>query len=230
MVAARQFLGVGSVLSPDHASCSYIGGVPMLPPAEAVPTCDHCNAVMTFFLQFEIDMATPSILSLFACTSCANEGSLIPPLPPGSLRGAAVTERFLREAQPNWRALVLPIDGLVPTRSYGPRLECRKIAPAAERKGAIAVVGSPVWLVEDEAPASCVLDGGTTRRMVFLGQVLSDVRFPRLAAAPYQIGYSALRQSEIELNKDHYSLFLGNAVYIYGVEGTRLVYALVQKP
>ena len=60
---------------------SFIGGVPLLPATQPLPSCSHCGATQTFYFQLEFPPShvwAGHGLAMFFCTRCADEERTMP--------------------------------------------------------------------------------------------------------------------------------------------------------
>jgi hypothetical protein len=207
----------------------FVGGKPKLPPGSAVPRCKLCGAEQTFFFQvaFPDDHAWAGLtLAVFACTSCADENSLIPEMLAGALPGANIPKNFLEGYQKNFRFEVFQTTAGRIANDYHERIRFRRIRFGDGNGSSLGQIGgTPTWVLEDESP---YLYDSTTP-MCFLLQVSRGINFETVDGAP--------RQMEIGLSGDQepspydfYQLFIGNAVYMFGTKGPPLylVYAITQ--
>lgn len=195
---------------------SFVGGRPALPPDVALPACDLCGARQTFFFQVAFPAGhswAGRSVALFACTRCADDAHVIPPMLDGPLAGADIPNGFLDAAQVNYRTVVFPTaDGRV-REEYTPAVAFRTITlrSAPPDVPANKVGGDPTWLLEDEAPASYAGRAG----MTFLLQLLPDTHFDIEPGAPPQAVIGLNGQPTVT-GKPYYELFVGNAVYLFG--------------
>jgi|CXWL01.1.fsa_nt_gi hypothetical protein len=215
-----------------HRAESRIGGPPRLPAAEPAPHCGLCGALETCFFS----VAFPSehgwagrSLTVFACTSCADENYFIPEMLNGPLAGAVIPAGFLASYQRNFRLFVFPTcEGTdrtdIEARIEPLELTFEEAGAGAELTGFGWVGGAPRWLLDDEAPASYEGVG----EMLFLLQITPGLTFPRASGAPDQVTLG-LDGKPRPSGTDSYQLFLGNAVYFFGTAtGEPAVYALTQ--
>jgi hypothetical protein len=211
---------------------SFIGGRPKLPPGEAIPVCDLCNAPQTFYFQvaFPADNEWAGLsLATFACTSCADKKLLIPTMLDGPLPGADIPEDFLAAYQINFRFLVFETAKAVLSTAYPEKVAFQRweLVPTDPTTAGNKLGGSPNWLQEDETPASYA---GRTP-MFFLLQLERAFQFPTVSGAPPQIKIG-LSGNPQPANYPYYKLFISNATYLFGTEDRSqpLVYALTQVP
>lgn len=211
---------------------SFVGGHPHLPAAAAVPICQLCGEVQTFFFQVAFPTShswSGRSLAVFACTSCADENHFIPEMLTGPLAGAEIPAGFLERYQTNFRLAVFPTHGTVERLDVDARVEpfdlsCESGAQGEEFSGFAWLGGSPSWLLDDEAPGS--YEG--SREMCFLFQISPQLVFPRAAGAPAQVTLGLDGKPKFSA-AESYQLFLGNAIYFFGTAtGEPWVYALTQ--
>jgi hypothetical protein len=206
---------------------SFQGGQPKLPDNIDLPTCANCQARLTFFFQ----IAFPVLhswqgysMAVFACTSCADEHTLIPEMLQGQLAHAEVTSDFLRQYATNFRTLVFETSAARIRDKYSVAVQFSVLSPCRHRSAAFAQVGgSPSWVLEDETPSKVA---GSTA--IFLFQLLQGLDFRTLGGAPPQMDL-ALDGSPQLGAPGRYQLFLGNEIYFFGpTEPSSLVYVLTQ--
>lgn len=212
----------------DH---SFIGGTPKLPKGASLPCCKLCGAAESFFFQVAIPKGTfwgGLSLAVFACTSCADEDQLIPPMLQGPLRSVDIPDGFLESYQVNFSFIVFATAAAVPAEQYNSRvifkplrLEKTVNPDADEHK----LGGNPNWLFDDESP----LTYRETTPMFFLLQLLPGIQFEIINSAPRQVelgldGVPRLTQLSF------YKLFLGNKIFLFGTEDRERprVYAITQ--
>jgi hypothetical protein len=210
---------------------SFLGGRPKLPPNEKVPACRLCGAEQSFFFQlaFPEGYAWAGLsLATFACTSCADEAHLIPPMLEVRLPGADVTDDFLKSYEVNFKFVVFQTQAGEPRPGYRERVRFQRLGldPAPADAEGNKIGGHPVWLQDDEAPRSYA---GKTP-MVFLLQLAYGFTFDTLPGAPPQMRIGLTGDPEPSPHP-YYELFNANAVYLFGPhDRTPLVYALTQVP
>lgn len=216
---------------PGIESLSFVGGQPVLPESERIPTCGLCGAEQSFFFQIAFPSGhawSGSSLAMFACTACSDEDHFIPEMVEGALNGAAVPSSFLREYQTNFRFLVFPTSAGVERKDYKAKVKYKRIDLKSVDDGARVwnkVGGSPVWLMEDESPAT--IDG--KERLVFLLQLEPQLQFELEKDAPGQMEYNMLWGKAEPRRERYYQLFIGNAIYLFGSEkASALAYAFTQ--
>jgi hypothetical protein len=208
----------------------FIGGRPRLPPNGPIPSCGLCKAEQTFFFQvaFPEDHEWAGLsLATFACTSCADENHLIPPMLKGRRRKAIdIPEGFLESYQVNFRFRVFETAKSVP-QGYDERVAFHRwlLQPAQAAGAGTKLGGTPDWLQDDEAPATYA---GRTP-MVFLMQIERGFEFPLVPGAPPQMEL-ALDGTPEPAERPYYQLFIGNAIYLFGTQDRSqpLVYAITQ--
>jgi hypothetical protein len=209
---------------------SFVGGRPALPPDATLPHCGLCGAPQTFF--FQVAFPAPHSwagrsLAVFACTRCADDASLIPPMLEGALAGADIPEAFLDVVPANHRFLVFETARGRVRADYVPLVAFRSVSLRSSAPDAVAnkVGGRPTWLLGDEAPATYA------RRvaMTFLLQLLPGTRFDVEPGAPAQMTVG-LDGRPTPTGEPYYELFIGNAVYLFGTAtgAPPRVYALTQ--
>lgn len=210
---------------------SFIGGLPRLPPLEAIPKCRLCGAEQAFFFQVEFPEGTAwsgRTLAVFSCVFCASEDFLIPEMLDGPLRGVDIPEGFLEAYQRNFRFLVFPVDQCVVRRDYVEKVRfIRMQVLSAEDAATLGnkLGGNPHWILEDETPGTYAGEF----QLTFLLQLEQGLEFPTVEGAPPQIEI-ALDGTPAPAERSHYELLIGNALYLFGVEerGEPLVYAITQ--
>lgn len=189
-----------------------------------------CGAQLTFYLQVRLPwFACDSIVALFQCTACIDEQSAVPEMlafAPG--RSLDVPRAFLERYQTNFRLLRL-LPGEVELRDPIPRtIRPCLLAATTGRQWIVSTGGQPEWLQDDETPAS--LDGRTVHwKLLF--QMRGEIEFPRDAGAPGQMEADYISSIPRESEMDFYRCFLGNAVYVFGLEDQPdLLYVTTQRP
>jgi hypothetical protein len=99
-----------------------------------------------------------------------------------------------------------------------------QLSACQQRKSAFAQIGgTPVWVLENEAPSKVAGANAT-----FLFQLRQGLEFPTVEGAPPQMDIGLDGSPELGA-PGHYELFLGNAIYFFGPERpSSLVYVLTQ--
>ena len=213
------------------ADNSFVGGIPKLPSSESIPVCRFCGSQQTFFSQVAFPRDNPWAglsLSVFACTSCADENYLIPEMISGPRRNAHIPAGFLESYQRNFRFLVFDSNSATPQTNYRERVKFNRLQliKATDAKSEDNKIGgSPNWVLEDEAPESYC----SKAPMFFLLQILPGFRFPITAEAPPQIELGLDGSPQASPLQDH-QLFIGNALFLFGTGDRQkpLVYAITQ--
>lgn len=210
---------------------SFVGGKPALPADFDVPCCQLCGARQTFFFQVSFPDGhrwSGLTLAVFACTSCATEDSSIPQMLDGPLYNAIIPEGFLDFYQRNFCLYVFDSSKGIRRNDYVEKIKYVPLSMAPADSASIddsGVGGSPVWLLDDESPASYA----GKANMHFLLQLSSGMRFHLLDSAPPQmeIGLRGLPEPS---PFRYYQLFNGNLIYFFGAKADErhLVYALTQ--
>ncbi len=212
------------------AGC-FVGGIPALPQGMRIPTCRNCGEEQSFLLQirFPEDHEWRGwSIALFACTSCAEWGKLIPQLLPGNLKGAQVPSEFLDSYQTNFRFLVFPTDAADTGVVYEERVAFGEIVGSA-RRGSTTPIGkiggTPEWILDDETPASV----DTSDAACFLFQLAPNLEFSLVDGAPREMKLDIFGGTKPSTDA-FYRLFIGNAVYFFGSSSqpSSRVYALPQ--
>jgi hypothetical protein len=165
-------------------------------------------------------------LAVFACTSCVDEGSLIPEMLNEKLLGADIPDGFLERYQRNFRFVVFDADAGSLRTDYQPRVEYRriKLSPLKASSQAVSKIGgTPLWMLDDESPATYA----GRDRMEFLLQIGEKAEFPMVKGAPPQVELD-LSGKPTPSPLSFYQLFLGNQLYFFGVNGPPLVYVITQ--
>jgi hypothetical protein len=215
--------------SPDDHS--FVGGTPKLPKGASIPQCKLCGAEESFFFQVRLPKGSywdGMSLAVFACTSCADEDHLIPPMLSGQLKGADIPEGFLESYQTNFRFLVFETGSAALHDEYREKVKFKRFRLDSVANPDVddnKIGGNPNWLLEDESPK---LYGGKTP-MFFLIQLLQGFQFEIHTHAPRQIELS-LGGSPQPSPLTYYQLFNGNKIFLFGVEDREqpLVYAITQ--
>jgi hypothetical protein len=209
---------------------SFVGGKPKLPSGTDLPNCGLCGASQTFFFQtaFPADHAWAGLsLAVFQCTSCANQDYLIPEMLPGVLRGADIPSDLLAKYQKNFRFHVFATEHATVVACYREKVVFQPLRLEEDEKtrGIGSIGGAPIWILEDESPATC----NSVIPMHFLLQIQDGVEFQIVSGAPRQIELG-LTGAQIQSAMPFYQLFIGNAIYMFGTEDRRrpLVYAITQ--
>jgi len=213
----------------DVSQRSFVGGFPNLPKEEPIPSCKLCSSTLSFFFQ----VAFPAghvwhgkSLAVFACTSCVDEGSLIPEMLDQKLLGADIPDGFLERYQTNFRFVVFASETGTLRNEYQPRVAFRRLnlAPLKASSKAVSKIGGrPVWMLDDESPATYA----GRHRVEFLLQIGEKAEFPTVKGAPPQIELDLTRKPTPS-PRSFYQLFLGNQIYFFGVNGLPLVYVVTQ--
>jgi hypothetical protein len=218
-----------TLASEQKEQFSFLGGRPRLPADCLWPVCDLCHSQQTFFFQLAVpngEFWEGNTVAAFACTKCAHEDYLIPPMLPRPLKGADIPENFLEEYQRNFSFMVFPTKHGVDRTDHNASVQFSEIQMKREDEtGNFGKLGgSPDWLLEDESPKT--YSGKIP--MKFLVEIAPNVVFRRTVHSEPQVELDLLgNPSPSPL--DCYQLFLGNALYLFGTDGGRPeVYALTQ--
>ena len=212
---------------------SFIGGKPCIPEGEQIPICELCGLQQSFMLQ----IAFPSehvwkgfSLAIFSCTSCADENHFIPKMLDGQLKNADIPKGFLNNYQKNFQFIVFPTGKGVVKDNYKEKVKFQAIELKHSGDPLLPgnkIGGEPNWLLEDEAPATY----DKTYSMHFLMQLQSNFKFDLVEDAPKQIELD-LMGDQAPSPFNHYVLFIGNAIYLFGTSpdgiDPPLVYAITQ--
>lgn len=194
---------------PGDVSLSFIGGRPFLSSGTEIPICAICSARMCFFFQVALPAGhrwQGALITLFHCTSCCSENTLIPEMLNIPLKGAEIPRGFLTRFQTNFRIVVGDATTARLRDDYDPLIQQAPIDPLAWRIGA-----EPQWLLDDEAPGSYELFNDP----VFLFQVPLGMTFPMCSNAARQKTLG-LTGEIVDSDLPYYELFLGNACYFFG--------------
>jgi hypothetical protein len=210
---------------------SFIGGKPLLPQGVSVPECKLCGAKQSFFFQVAFPDAhawSGLTMSVFSCTSCADEDHLIPRMLNVPLHDADIPESFLTEYQDNFRFLVFESKLGKIKHDYAEKVKFKPLHLRLvddPRAGGNKVGGMPNWILEDEAPRSYA----AKYEMYFIMQLEAGSLFDILESAPSQMEIG-LRGSPEPSPSRSYQLFNGNQIFMFGVRDHKnpLVYVLTQ--
>lgn len=212
----------------------FIGGKPLLPPGLSIPICKVCNSKQIFFFHLnlsQIETFEGKAISVFSCTTCCTPENLIPSLPLGPLKGAAISSLYLTSYQVNFSALIFNVDEGIEMEAYSESILYKEIKMDAVgnltvgNKSFGKIGGSPVWLLGDEIPGLC--DG--KYKFEFLFQLHAKYRFETSNLAPRQLKLGLSGEPE---HREHpyYDIFIGNVFYAFGVhvKDSGLVYFIPQ--
>jgi hypothetical protein len=212
-IAMARTHGIALVESEVGPDCrDSVGGYAWRDPRRSWPLCRLCESRLVLFLQletraaFELPFAVGSQLAVYMCTIHNEIPHLLPApqLPPNywSL-GSGHYALFLtqpgmseasREEEPHLAACAL---------RFQPDVDrVRVLGGALVGAEGFRLGGTPSWAQEPE-PHTCCCGA----QMAFVGQVPADFGFRRRTDAPEQPD---------SFSADHYCLFLGNEVYLFG--------------
>lgn len=210
----------------DELENSFIGGQPKLPSHCRPKPCSLCESSQTFFFQVAFPASHPwsgYSLAVFACTACAGKGSLIPEMVQ-DLKGP-ISEPFLVSYQRNFQLIVFPTSDSERVQDYDEKIQYIPLTLSTIPDEYVIgqVGGSPQWIYGDERPSSI-----GDQPPIFLLQLFSYLEFGILNSASPQMSLNLAGEPEPS-DDDFYSLFIGNALYLFGSEPSKgLVYALTQ--
>jgi hypothetical protein len=213
------------------ADLSFVGGRPRLPPSAQVPVCSFCGAQQAFFFQVAFPSDTVwagRSLSVFACVSCAVPGTLIPEMLDGPLLGVDIPAGFLDTYQKNFKFLVFPTSEALVNEEYIQRVKFVRLRlDPSDNPLTLGhkIGGIPTWVLGDETPGGYA---GNSEAL-FLLQLEQGLEFETVEGTPHQIELGLDRKPKAS-RRDTFRLFLGNALYLFGIEDERrpLVYAITQ--
>ncbi|QDU32088.1 hypothetical protein KS4_01170 [Poriferisphaera corsica] len=213
----------------QNKQISFLGGKPCIPRGYTVPKCKLCGNEQCFYYQIALPTGmfwADKTIALFCCTSCMDESFIVPQMLKTILHQADIPGEFLSNYQRNFEFLVFETNNGFLMESYQEKVKFRAIELIESNElGNFGMLGgTPQWMSENESPAS--YDGDIP--MHFLMQLCSGIEFHVHEAAPPQVELNIMgEQSPSPF--DFYSLFLGNALYLFGTEyGDPLVYAITQ--
>lgn len=196
---------------------SFIGGHPIIPKYIKIPVCELCGYEQTFYFQISFPESHNwfnKTMSIFACTSCANEDYLIPEMINQPLYNVVIPEGFMKHYQKNFSIMTFNTSDIVMRLDYQPKLVYKRIElihvddkDIVEHK----IGGNPNWLLEDESPESY----NKSNPMFFIMQLLEDYKFEKLDSAPPQVKLGL--SGEMKPSKhNYYELFIANNIYFFG--------------
>jgi hypothetical protein len=211
---------------------SFRGGLPRIPADLQMPVCTLCKSLQTFYFQVAFPEGHPWnawSLAVFACTECGPKGELVPAQPPTRLKGANIAAPFYKKFQKNFRLLPFRTGDGVRRTDYEPRVAFKNwqlVQAASGSKEQILIGGRPRWVSEDETPATYA----GSEPLKFLMQMPLEYEFPRLKDAPLQVLPGITGKPERK-NRDHYWLFVQNALYFFGTQKPELdvVFVVTQR-
>ncbi|MBP1914542.1 hypothetical protein J2Z23_001487 [Lederbergia galactosidilyticus] len=196
---------------------SFIGGQPRIPENLDIPSCSLCGSEQTFFFQIAFPEGhswQEFSMAVFQCTNCANEEELIPEMLDVPLKGADIPKEFLKNYQRHFRILVFRTSAAIkPRQDYQEKIMFKRwVFETTTKKDEMNKVGGqPLWLIEDEAPAT--YNGEIS--MTFLMQLGEGFEFELTENAPPQMRIGLRGDPEPSPNR-YYELFLANQLYFFG--------------
>ncbi len=211
-----------------------MGGKPILPQGEEIPSCKDCGSRQTFFFYLNlsaIQNLDGKAISVFACTACSTPENLIPELAKGPLKGAAISSAYLQRYQTNFCARIFDVCEGVSVDSYEESILFKEIVLDTGgnlRVGNVLfgkIGGVPTWLLGNETPGLC----DQRYKFKFLFQIFDGYRFETKFSAPRQMSLGLSGTPEL-CQDPYYEIFIGDAIYAFGVElkDDVLVYFLPQ--
>ena len=195
-----------------------------------MPLCALCKQPLTFFFQIafpESHSWAGLTLATFTCIDCVDESYFIPEML-HSAKQAEIPRGFLDSYQQNFRFLTFRTEAGSRRSDYVDRIQFKPITLTPTGRGLVdqsRVGGTPVWVLEDEAPGSYA---GSVD-MVFLLQLQEGLCFDLVSGAtpPMEIDLSGKARRSVA---GYCKLFIGNTTYLFGTANPdeRLVYAITQ--
>lgn len=201
-------------------SGSYLGGLPFLPEGMTVPVNPDSGVPMVQYFRIgfpEDHLWAEYILVGFCSVDTISEDNLIPNIPSASsLVQIELTRDFFRNYQTFFRfRLFGKAEKCILISDYDTPLlfrplECTSVEPLDKRP--FAKLCDAIWAMENESPATY-----ESEEFHFIVQLIPNYEYRMRPGAKQQRDLSA-EMFGIEIKRNFYRYFIGNSVYIFGLE------------
>ena len=201
----------------------------MLPIGTSLPKHPISGNQMTFFFQILMPkdhVWSGKLISVFSVTDDYVIDKMMPEMLAYNESGYDVKSVFIFSSQEYFKIIASDIDNLIIKDDYNEVLEYQSLVFGGDPLNAFGKINTlPEWFLDDESPLT--LDG--KNKFDFLFQVDIDFDFKKIDSAPRQQAEnfeleSGLRDSYV----DDYSLFAGNALFLFGEKNSSLIYTVIQ--